>query len=113
MRLCVLSHRVCSAVPTTSFEIEDATETVAQRAPRADFRAPKAPREPISEQRKLPETLPDGSEMHPGVLLRTRNFPNKAEVARERARPQFPTTSWTPWRPTPSLPAQAPYSQLE
>ena len=97
MRLCVLSHRVCSAVPTTSFEIEHATEMVAQRALRADFGAPKAPREPISELRKLPETLPDSSRMHPGAPLRTRTSPNQAEVAPERAGPRFPTTSWAPW----------------
>ena len=97
MRLCVLSHRVCSAVPTARFEIEHATEMVAQRALRADFGAPKAPREPISELRKLPETLPDNSQKHPGAQLRTRNSPNQAEVAPERAGPRFPTTFLAPW----------------
>ena len=76
MRLCVLSHHVCSAEPTTCFEIEHATETVAQRAPTADFGAPKAPRGAISELRKLPETVPNGSRRHSGAPLRTRNPPN-------------------------------------
>ena len=66
-----------------------ATEMVAQRALRADFRAPKAPREPISELRKVPETLPDNSQKHPGAQLRTRTSPNQAEVAPERAGPRF------------------------
>ena len=76
VRLCVLSHRMCSAVPTTRFEIQHATVMVAQRAPRADFGAPKAPREPISEIRKLPETLPDSSRMHPSAPLRAWNLAN-------------------------------------
>ena len=97
MRLCVLIHRVCSAMPTTSFEIEHANEMDAQKALRADFGAPKAPREPISELRKVPETLPDNSQKHPGAQLRTRNSPNQAEVAPERAGPRFPTTSWASW----------------
>ena len=61
---------------TTRLEIEHATETVAQRTPRADFGAPKAPRNA------------------PGVPLRAWNSPNQAKVAPERAGPRFPTTSW-------------------
>ena len=96
MRLCHLSHRVCSSVPTTNFEIEHATEMVAQRALRVDVGAPKVPREPISELRKLPETVSDSSRMHPGAPLRTRTSPNQAEVAPERAGPRFPTTFLAP-----------------
>ena len=58
--------------------------------PRADFGAPKTPRVPISELRKLPETLPDSS----SEPLRTSNSPNQAEVAPERDGPRFATTSW-------------------
>ena len=108
MRLCVLSHRVCSALPTTNFEIEHANEMDAQKALRADFGAPKTPQEPISELRKLPETLPDNSQKHPGAQLRTRNSPNQAEVAPERAGPRFsrppidalgPHLASPPWPP--------------
>ena len=95
VRLCVLSHRVCSAVPTTNFETEHATEMVAQRAPRVHFGAPKAPREPKTQLRKLSETLPNSSWLHPGVPLRTWNSPKQAQVAPERAGPRFPTTCWT------------------
>ena len=81
VRLFVLSHRMCSGVPTPTFEIEQATEMVAQRALKADFGAPKAPQEPISELRKLPETVSDSSRMHPGAPLRARTSPNQAEAA--------------------------------
>ena len=76
-------------MPTTNFEIEHANEVDAQQALRADFGAPTAPREPISELRKVPETLPDSSQKHPGAQLRTRNSPNQAEVAPERAGSRF------------------------
>ena len=73
MRLCVLSHRVCSAVPTTNFEIEDATETGAQSALRADFRAPKLPESRFRSSESFPKrsrTAPKCTPAHfcaPGI----------------------------------------------
>ena len=51
-----------------------------QKAPEADFLARGHMRRP----RKLPETLPDSSRMHPGAPLRTWNSPNQADSSSTR-----------------------------
>ena len=86
-----------------------ATEMVAQRALRGDFGAPKAPRGPISESRNSPKR----SRRAPGCTPAHRCGPGIPQTRLKSLRSE-PGHVFPPLLghlgPTPSLPAQVPYT---